>query len=123
MPDVFPLWHIALNAAVLAAVSLIALLAAQWRLKPPPLRSLGDAIAVSVVIGLVMLAWRSVANVAELNRDPVPRVSPNDALSLVVAYVGLGLYASFTRPADARRWEQTRALLALIALVVNIAVI
>jgi hypothetical protein len=70
-----------------------------------------------------VLAWRSFANVALLNNDPIPPVSPNDALSPIVTSVALGWYAAFRAPRDAARWEQERVLLALVAFVVNIVTV
>jgi len=63
---------------------------------------------------------RLAANVDTLNRDGVPWVSANDALAPVVAYVLLGMYAAVRPPQRPRRFEQLRAAVAVVALVVNI---
>lgn len=59
----------------------------------------------------------------QLNNDPIPPVSPNDALSPIVTYVALGWYAAFRTPRDAGQWERERVLLALVAFGVNVVTI
>ncbi len=128
--DVFPFWRIAIDATVSAVASVLVLLLLRWRSKMPGVRGVGEAALVSVVVGLSVLAWRSFANVPELNGDPVPGVSPADALSPIVSYVCLGIYAAF-RPAseigsgesETAGWARARALLALVSFVVNVVVI
>jgi hypothetical protein len=121
--QVFPLWRIALDALVAGLVSFAALWLLRLTSKAPAEISLAEAVLVSGVVALSVLAWRAFANVDALNRDPVPGVSPADALSPIVTYVALGLYAAFRRHTDERRWAQARALLTLVSFVVNVLII
>lgn len=117
---VFPLWRIALDAGVALLGSVMIVLVLNRRSKAISAR---DALWVSVIVGLSVLAWRSFANVPALNNDPIPPVSPNDALSPIITYVALGWYAAFRVPADAGGWARARTLLAGLAFVVNVVVI
>ena len=117
---VFPLWRIALDAGVALLGSVMIVLVLNGRSKAVSAR---DALWVSVIVGLSVLAWRSFANVPALNNDPIPPVSPNDALSPIITYVALGWYAAFRVPADAGGWARARTLLAGLAFVVNVVVI
>ncbi len=128
--EIFPFWRIAMDATVSAVVSMLVLLLLRSRFKLPNVRGIGEVVLVSVVVGLSVLAWRSFANVPELNGDPVPGVSPADALSPIITYVCLGLYAAFgpvhamsSEGSTPRGWAQARAALALVAFVVNVVVI
>jgi hypothetical protein len=113
---VFPFWRIALTAGVAFAVSLILLL---WRFKEFSAR---EALFISIVVGISVLLWRMAGNVAQLNDDPIPPLSPNDVLCPIVTYVLLGGYGAFRRRADTR-WQQTRTLLTLVSFVVNVITI
>lgn len=115
--SVFPLWHVTLTAVIAAGLSLVLL---RWRFKDLSAR---EAVLVSSVVGVSVLAWRLVGNVAQLNDDPIPPFSPNDLLCPVATYVCLGLYAAFRHPSDAARWELVRAWLTVISLVVNVVMI
>jgi hypothetical protein len=77
------------------------------------------------VVGLSVLAWRLAGNVKELNDDPLPPFSPNDWLCPVITYVFLNVYAAFrtSLKKDRNRWEQVRALLTIVSLVVNVLAI
>lgn len=119
-PGEFALWRIALDAAVALGVSLAPLLI--WR-RQLTIASTRAAVLLAVVVGLSVLVWRAFANVAPLNNDVIPPISPNDMLSPVVTYAALGWYAAFRLPADAGGWARTRALLALVAFIVNVIVI
>lgn len=120
VPGVFPFWRIALDAGVAFLASLLMILALHRRSKAV---SVVDAVLVALVVGLSVLAWRSFANVAPLNNDAVPPVSPNDALSPIITYVALGWYAAVRAPRNAAAWAQERALLAGLSFVVNVVVI
>ena len=123
MPDsalVFPVWHIGLTALIGAAVSFGLLLIRGKSSGAMPSR---EAAAVSLVVGLSIIAWRLAGNVAQLNDDPIPPFSPNDLLCPVITYVFLGVYAAFRPPADRARWERARALLNIVSLVVNVVTI
>lgn len=125
--EVFPFWRIAIDAVVAAVVSGLVLWLLRWRSKVPGGGGLVEVAFVAAVVGLSVLAWRAFANVPELNGDPVPGVSPADALSPIVTYVCLGIYAAF-RPShelssDTGGWARARALLALVSFVVNVVVI
>jgi hypothetical protein len=123
MPDssaVFPLWHIALTAAIGFAASFVVLWA--WGKRSGTMLT-GEVAAVSLVVAFSILAWRLAGNVAQLNDDPVPLFSPNDLLCPIVSYVMLGVYAAFRRPADLAHWERARALLTIVSFVVNVVII
>jgi hypothetical protein len=120
VPGVFPLWQIALDAGVAFLGSVILVVLLNRRSKAV---SALEALWVGLVVGLSVLAWRSFANVALLNNDPIPPVSPNDALSPIVTYVALGWYAAFRVPRDTTAWARERALLSWLAFVVNVVVI
>jgi len=119
-PGLFPLWRIALDAAVALLVSLLMLLVLR---RPLRMASLAEAFLLAGVVGLSVLAWRSFANTPALNDDPVPGISPADALSPVVTSVVLGWYAAFRPPRDALAWARTQALLAAVSFVINVVVI
>jgi len=120
MALVFPLSHIALTAGITAVVSLLLLFGMNRYFKT---RSAGEIIIIAVVAGFSVLAWRSAGNTTALNADPLPAISPNDALCPLVTYVFLGLYASIRAPSDEGRWAQARALLTLVSFVVNVVTI
>ena len=117
MSSVFSVGHIALTAAVTAGISLLAL---RWRV---PHLSGAETVLVALVAGAAVCAWRLSANVPPLNEDGVPGFSANDWLAPVLVYVILGLYAAVRPPRDPARWAQVRALLTVIALVVDVVTI
>ncbi len=121
-PGVFPFWRIALDAGVAFLASVVAALMLNRRSKSRAAAAV-DGMLVGLVVGLSVLAWRSFANVAPLNNDPIPPVSPNDALSPIVTYVALGWYAAFHAPGGAAWWERERVLLAAVSFIVNVLVI
>src|SRR5262249_20707583 len=82
-----------------------------------------ELVAPALVAGLSVLLWRAAGNVAVLNDDPIPAVSPNDVLCPLVTYVALGVYAAWRAPADRAGWERRRAALTLLSLAVNIVTI
>ncbi len=79
--------------------------------------SLVDCLLVAVVVGILVIVWRSAGNTRALNNDPIPLVNPNDVLCPLVTYLFTALYAAFRRPADAMRFEQARVLLTLVSFV------
>ena len=117
VPSVFPLWRIALTAAIAAGVGLVVL---RWRFKS---MAIPEAAFAALVVGLSVLAWRLSANVPQLNDDPIPPLSPNDWLCPILTYVCLGLYAALRPSTEPTRWPQARALLTAVAFVVNVLVI
>ena len=119
-PSVFPFVHIALTAAITAAVAALVLVALRWRFKT---LSLVDCLLIALVVGVSVMVWRSAGNTGALNNDPIPPVSPNDVLCPLVSYLFIGFYAAFWRPADAMRFEQIRVLLTLVSFVVNVVTI
>lgn len=116
----FALTSIAASAAVMAVAGALVLHAlrrgARDRLVP-------EVLAPALVTGLSVLLWRAAGNVAALNDDPVPGVSPNDVLCPVVTYVALGVYGSLRAPPEATDWARRRAVLTLVSLAVNIVTI
>jgi hypothetical protein len=119
MSGIFPLWRIALDAAVACVASLGLLVALRQQFKV----SLADAAIMAGAVGLSVLAWRSFANTPTLNDDPIPPISPNDTLSPIIVYVTLGMAAAFFRPADEARWARARVVLAFLAFVVKVVVV
>src|SRR5215212_11943433 len=117
VPSVFPLWRIALTAAIAAGVGFVVL---RWRFKS---MTISEAALAALVVGLSVLAWRLSANVPQLNDDPIPPLSPNDWLCPMLTYVCLGMYVALRPPTDSTRWPQARALLTAVAFVVNVLVI
>ncbi len=115
----FPFWQIALDAAVAFVASLVLLLVLRRQFKV----SMAGAALMAGVVGLSVLAWRSLANTPTLNNDPVPPISPNDTLAPVVTYVALGMAAACYRPMDETRWAQARVALAFLAFVVNVVTV
>ncbi len=111
----FSTLHIAATALITAAIA--------WPIAVRVLRSLVQGVQIAIVAGFATLGWRLAANVDALNRDGVPWVSANDALAPVVTYVLLGMYAAVRPPQRPRRFEQLRAAVAVVALVVNIVAI
>ena len=116
-PAVFPLWRIALTAAIAAGVGFTAL---RWRFKELSIR---ETALAALVVGLSVFAWRLSANVPAFNDDPIALLSPNDWLCPVITSVCLGMYAALRPPSDPMRWPQARALLTAVAFVINVLVI
>jgi hypothetical protein len=117
-PDVFPLWWIALTALVtfLSGFGIL-----RWKFKA---FTAIEAFLVAIVAGLAVFSWRVAGNIKELNDDPLPPFSPNDLLCPMAVYVLLGVYSGLRPSVSALKgWEQVRALLTIIALVVNVVVI
>lgn len=116
----FPLWHIALTAGIASVATILLLgIGRRWfKIQP-----FGEIIALAIVVGISVLAWRSAGNTLALNLDPIPGVSPNDMLCPVVTYVFLGLYATLRRRESDVNFEQARAILTLISFAVNVITI
>jgi len=134
---VFPIWRIVLTALLTAlTTTAVAFLAARRETirgvgHPPGYlsRCLWDFIGVGVAAGLGVLLWRLGANVAVLNDDPIPGVSPADVLSAPVAFVAADVYGRL-RGAFSEKLAGMPELLAvapavaaIVALVVNIVAI
>ncbi len=108
-------------SALIATLSSVIVLSVWHRRSPMNLA--WEVIAPAVLVGLSVLVWRAVSNLAQLNDDLVPGVSPNDMLCPVVTYIVLGCYFGFRGKGDPARWERIRALLTVIALLVNVITI
>ena len=119
-PSIFPFAHIALTAAITAAVAALVLVIWRWRFKA---FRLSDCLLIALVVGCSVMMWRSAGNTGALNDDPIPPVSPNDVLCPLVTYLFVGWYAAFRRPTNAMRFEQARVVLALVSFVVNVVTI
>lgn len=117
VPSVFPLWRIALTAVIAAIIGFAVL---SWRFKELPNR---EAALAALVVGLSVLMWRISANIPQFNDDPIPPLSPNDWLCPILTYACLGLYEAFRPATKPARWPQARALLTIVAFVVNVLVI
>lgn len=113
----FGVGHIAITAAITAA---LALAAAAWRL---PRSMLIDQLAVAVLAFAAVLLWRLSANMPQLNNDGLPGFSANDWLAPVLTYIILSGYADLRSPADPRRFAQTRTLATIAALIINVVTI
>ena len=109
--------HIAVTAAVAAAV---ALGAALWRL---PRSMVVDQAVVTLLTFAAVLLWRLSANMPQLNNDGLNGFSANDWLAPVLTYVVLAAYADLRTPQEPRRFAPTRALAAIAALAVNVIAI
>lgn len=103
--------------ALTAAVAFIASIGTQMLIHKNEIR---ENIIVALIVGSSVLAWRLAGNVAPLNDDPIPLLSPNDLLCPVITYLSLGLYAAFHRLPDLAQWARTRAWLTLVAFTVNV---
>lgn len=110
-------------SAVIGAVLSFALLVLFGRLSRDAVLPLGEAVFVAFVVGLSILFWRLAGNVAQLNEDPIPPVSPNDVLCPVITYVCLGLYGGLRGMARYPRWARIRAALTILSFVVNVVTI
>src|SRR5215216_5162455 len=117
VPSVFPLWRIALTAAIAAGVGFVVL---RWRFKH---MTISETTFATLVVGVSVLAWRLSANVPSFNDDPIALLSPNDWLCPLLTYVCLGIYAALRPPTDPTHWPQARALLTIVAFDVNVLVI
>ena len=117
--SVFPLWHIALTAAIAFGASLIVLLNKNKRAKIFAAR---EVLLIALVVGVSVLVWLLAANVPALNDDPIPLFSPNDLVCPIVTYVSLGLYGAFRRE-NSPEWESMRARLTIVSFVVNVIII
>ena len=115
--SVFPLWRVTLTAVNAALIGFAVL---RWRFKELPIR---EAALAALIVGLSVFAWRLSANVPQFNDDPIPPLSPNDWLCPILTYVCLGMYAALHPPTKPARWQQARALLTIVAFVVNVLVI
>lgn len=118
MSSIFPVWHIALAATVAFITSLITLLLLRLRSKD---FSIFESILVALVVGLTLLAWRLASNVALFNTDPIPGVSPSDALCPIVVYTFLSMYAAFRQPPA--HWAQMQVALTLLTFFVSVIVL
>jgi hypothetical protein len=113
----FSTGHIALTAAI---TGILALAVAAWRL---PRRAWWDLVAVGALAAGSVFLWRISANMPQLNSDGLPGFSAADWLAPVMTYLFLTVYADLRPPADPRRYRQTRALVVLASLVVNVVTI
>ena len=109
--------HIALTAA---AVALLTLGAAVWRL---PRTGWRQALVVALLSGVAVFLWRLSANKPDLNDDGLPGFSANDWAAPMLTYLALSGYGDLRAPADLRRFGQVRALVAVVALAVNVITI
>lgn len=113
----FGVGHIALTAAISAALGLAA---AVGRL---PRTMLVDQPAVAALTFAAVLLERWSASMPQLNDDGLPGFSANDGLAPVLTYIVLAVYADPRSPAEPRRSAQVRALAANAALAVNVLTI
>ena len=115
--SVFPAWQIALDALVASIASLLFL---RWRFREISAR---EALGVALVVGVSVLGWRAVCNVAVLNDDPIPPISPNDVLAPMATYVLVSVYAAFRDASAWPGWPRAVGWLVAISFVANVVVI
>ncbi len=115
--DVFPLSRILITAAV---CGLVAFLLLAWRGRGTN-ESLGTALMLALVIGVLVVIWRLLSNRWSLNDDFFPGVSPSDVGSGIVPLLGL-LALTPLRPSW-RAWVVTSALIALATFMCNVVLI
>ena len=113
----FSTLHIAVTAVI---CGLLALAAAMWRLPRGQWRAIA---AVAVLSAGAVFLWRMSANMPQLNDDGLNGFSANDWAAPALAYLALSGYADLRPPPDPARYRQTRALAALLALVINVVTI
>src|SRR5215831_11009599 len=122
----FPAWHIGLTSLITAVLTaaLAGVAIVLRRSEETPGQRAGQvlgALMIGLAAGLGVLLWRLGANIAPLNDDPIPGVSPADVLSGPVAFVAVGIYTGLRGASE--RWAAAQGLAALVALVVNIVTI
>lgn len=118
----FSVTQVLVSALVGAVASFIAVWLYGLSKKDAALRPV-DAVLIAIVVGISILLWREAGNTSTLNDDPIPLVSPNDALCPVVTYVCLGILAGFKSSIQGSDWPRLHALLTLVSLAVNVATI
>jgi hypothetical protein len=116
-PMTFSTLHITATALL---VALFALAAGAWRL---PRRHWPDLLVVAALSGGAVFLSRMSANMPQLNDDGLNGFSANDWAAPVLTYLALSVYADLRPPPDPARYRQTRALTALLALVINVVTI
>jgi len=114
---VFSTAHIALTAVL---TGVLAAAVAWWRL---PRGAWLDVAAVAVLASAAVFLWRISANMPQLNEDGLPSFSANDWAAPMLTYLALSGYGDLRAPADPRRFGQVRALVAVVALAVNVITI
>ncbi len=114
----FSTLHITLTALISGLLFVLA--AAAWRL---PRGQWQGVLAVAVLSAGAAFLWRMSANMPQLNDDGLNGFSANDWAAPVLTYVVLSVYGDLRPPSDPARYRQTRALAALIALVINVVTI
>ncbi len=119
-PAVFPLWHIALTAAITAVITFVV---TWWTRRRMKALSGFDLVLIALVAGGSVLLWRAAGNVPALNNDPIPAISPNDVLCAFVTYLLLGMYAAFRPQVAPSSFERLRVWIAVISLLANIITI
>jgi hypothetical protein len=119
-PAVFPLWHIALTAAITAVITLVVV---WWARRGIKALAGFDLVLLALVAGGSVLLWRAAGNVPALNNDPIPATSPNDVLCPLVTYLLVGMYAAFRPQVPQSSFERLRVWIAVISLLVNIITI
>ena len=113
----FSVAHIAVTAGL---TGLLAVPLAYWLLRP---RSWLDIATVALIATASVFLWRKSANMGPLNDDGLSPFSANDWLAPVLSYVSLGVYAALRPPADPKRYSRLRALVTILAFLVNVMAI
>src|SRR6266536_5711689 len=113
----FTTLHIALTAATVAVLTFAV---GMWRL---PRRAWRQAPVIALLSGVAVFLWRLSANKPDLNDDGLPGFSANDWAAPMLAYLVLAGYADLWPPVDPVRYRQVRALVAVVAVAVNVITI
>jgi hypothetical protein len=91
-----------------------------WRL---PCGAWRHALAAALLSGVAVFLWPLSANKPDLNDDGLPGFFANDWAAPILTYLVLGGYADLRPPADPVRYRQVRALVAVVALAINVITI
>jgi hypothetical protein len=82
-----------------------------------------DTLAIGLLTAAAVFVLRKSANMSQLNDDGLEGFSANDWLAPTVTYVALGLYGAVRPAIEPRRFQQARAVAAVVAFVVNVVTI
>jgi hypothetical protein len=114
---IFGMVHIAVTAVV---TGVLACAVGRWRLPRPVWR---QALVVAVLAGAAVFLWRISANKPQLNEDGLPGFSANDWAAPMLTCLVLAGYGDLRPSTDVVRYRRVRAIVAVLALAVNVITI
>jgi hypothetical protein len=114
---VFSTVHIMLTSVT---VAVLAFAVAALRLPRPAWQ---QATVIAVLAGAAVFLWRMSANMPQLNDDGLPGFSANDWAAPILTYVVLAGFADLRPAADPGVYRQVCALVAVVAVAVNVITI